>query len=743
MTITASWSVTLALLINLTVACGDWVDTNAVQVSSLDGAEVYDVKVDGGRFRRVIVIPTPPSEHSAAQDLLHSSCAMWHPTHSVSEKNHINSYSCVFNTTLADRLVNDFVGSHAALLRQAHGIQRCQKRTTQSADQPLRIYVTASHSAMPPDTWHADGCDRDTKTGQAYFTVLHYPHSRDWIDSWGGHLEFAPQECDGPLDGVTSSTTPPVLRLKPSPHRAIVFTGPLLHRATQPTEEAAEHVEQAPSTWIAEHGAIAAQQAGWRYSFVRQLECAIVPGVAADGTPLDADEAEGATRKSSSSPHWGSHVVLLSALGSLCMLGVCALVLNGGKQDVRKKDGHAKDRRMKDAREAATSVNSTCVPSRPEAIDVMDIVSSRCCRGCGLLLMCMCVWPALVARCVWAALPDLRWKPICGAVAGLASVELGSGDDWPFECVKLHCPTQSLGCLFDDDCRQLVRQMTVTDACPGGHQAIREAVCGEDCSATALHLLECLHAEGAVCVYASGGLPVVVRRGALSEEEMATLVTISQTANASHGSLHRTFGADDGTTGHNVTFLTPHIYEHRGLLRRLRSFLYAANAEGGWAIDDIDELSLRCAEYLSYSGQGLSTGLGWHWDLGSTFTMVLMLDSSDDLRNGQLQVSSDCTTLEVPLERGDVAIYRSHQRHRVTTVTKRRSVVVLEWWRAGPTQGPERPGADAWLLMEPATRDLYLPSLFISPLWRRLMPRVSTENEPEQSNTVEEPRVEL
>eukprot|EP00966_Prymnesium_polylepis_P014151 326693-Prymnesium_polylepis.1 len=54
---------------------------------------------------------------------------------------------------------------------------------------------------------------------------------------------------------------------------------------------------------------------------------------------------------------------------------------------------------------------------------------------------------------------------------------------------------------------------------------------------------------------------------------------------------------------------------------------------------------MRCAELLEY-GYGTATGLGWHWDVGSTLTMVAMLYATDSSHGGELQLST------VPLQRG-------------------------------------------------------------------------------------------
>ena len=670
------------LLLLLPLSRSDWINRTAVVVSSIGGADVYDVRVEDGRLRRVLVIPTEPAEHASAQELLRSSCPTWIPTVSTTDK--VNAYSCVFNATLIDSLVDDFVRTHSALLKEAHAIHRCQKRKTRFANQPQRVYVTALNTQTAPDVWHSDGCDRDTRAGQAYFTVLHYPHSAEWQEEWGGHLEFAPGECDGFYDGNANTKAPPILRLRPSPHRAVVFSGPLVHRATRPSGAAAGLVEGAPPTWIEEHGSTSAQDA-WRYSFVRQLECAIVPDTAADGTPLGEKDGEEAAT--------GGGATLTSVLRICAALGVCGLVLG-------------------------TSLCAfAAVPTahRP-----------RFCRGCALLALCAFACPVALSRCIWQlVLPDLRWQPLAGLVTLASGVDIEPGDDWPFECAKLHCPAQSFSCLFDSDCRRVVLHMALSDPCPRGrHEAARREVCGTECSSAAMALLDCLEAEGRRCVYASGGQPAVVRRRELSEGERATLANLARSAAEEHGSTHHTaFGVAYGQTAHNVTFLQPLIYEHGALLDKLRSLVRdAALEESGWEIDDVEGLSLRCAAHLAYAGGQLSTGLGWHWDLGSTVTMVLMLESSNDTQNGKLQVSSECTTHDVPLERGDVAIYPSRQRHRFMSVTKRRSVVVLEWWRGEATMLPGRPPGDARLLMEPATRELRLTNLASSALRRALTP---------------------
>ena len=54
----------------------------------------------------------------------------------------------------------------------------------------------------------------------------------------------------------------------------------------------------------------------------------------------------------------------------------------------------------------------------------------------------------------------------------------------------------------------------------------------------------------------------------------------------------------------------------------------ASVAAASWGIRDFDALTVCCAEVLEYQS-GSATGLGWHWNLGSTVTMVAMLHTSN------------------------------------------------------------------------------------------------------------------
>ena len=152
--------------------------------------------------------------------------------------------------------------------------------------------------------------------------------------------------------------------------------------------------------------------------------------------------------------------------------------------------------------------------------------------------------------------------------------------------------------------------------------------------------------------------------------------------------VNRTFGVGGNTTGHVVTWLTPHIHSHSSLVSHLRRLAHTSvRAEltlnrtltrgwdvrvrvlgltltltlalspnpipnpnpnpipnpipnqvrtAGWDVRDLEGLGMRCAELLEYGGGGSGTGLGWHWDVGSTLTLVAMLNTSTQVRRRPL-----------------------------------------------------------------------------------------------------------
>ena len=350
-----------------------------------------------------------------------------------------------------------------------------------------------------------------------------------------------------------------------------------------------------------------------------------------------------------------------------------------------------------------------------DAVDVCDILKSRFCRGfCALvaiLITFMVAAPATATSVAWWCLPTFDSSD---SLKGLVSLTTGviyqAGDDWAFECMKERCPAESFFCLLDQDCRSFVLALYVGVEGTGGGLCSRDlaldATCGSTCSRTTQAFRRCLEGPaGRQCTFTTDAEPVVVHRNALDEAALTQIEQIAREEMHTPGNhIHRSFGSDavgNKTTGHIVTWLTPSIHSREGLVRRLRSLARVSATTAQWSVSEFDALTMRCAEMLEYDG-GNSTGLGWHWDVGSTITMVTMLQPASD-GSGELQLSTNCTVQRVPLRRGDMAVYRSRHRHRVTTTTSPRRVLAVEWWRGERTDTPHRPGWPGSLLQEPLT----------------------------------------
>ena len=329
-----------------------------------------------------------------------------------------------------------------------------------------------------------------------------------------------------------------------------------------------------------------------------------------------------------------------------------------------------------------------------------------------IVLAIFALAPTAASTFTWKfILPDFESSEILPGLLFLATgVAYQSGDDFSFECIKQRCPAESLACLLDAGCRNYVRALSfgvdgAGDGC--SRELTREALCGISCSRAVVAFSACSEGPGRDCVFSTDGMPVVVHRNALDESELQLIASLALAQQSTPGNhQNRTFGTTDGTTGHVVTWLTPAIHEERELVSHLFGLARSSVAAGGWRVRDFDGLKMRCAELLEYGGGGAATGLGWHWDVGSTLTMVTMLhasanSSSGSEASGELQLSTNCTITRLPLQRGDVAVYRSRHRHRVTTVTQPRTVLAVEWWRGDQTNTPSRPPFPGKRLVEP------------------------------------------
>jgi len=173
-----------------------------------------------------------------------------------------------------------FMEQYSDLLEEGLNITSCQNRDDMGIAAPGRIFTTVLNNEMPTDVWHPDGCvymprPRDHE----FFTVLTYPMPHwDGDASFGGHVEFAAQECGGPAEGDRSSTTAAVLRIVPKFDQVVVFSGPLLHRASHSAAASKSGLRyRAPPTlplWLSQRYSA---DAAWRYSAVIQAICQNTP----------------------------------------------------------------------------------------------------------------------------------------------------------------------------------------------------------------------------------------------------------------------------------------------------------------------------------------------------------------------------------------------------------------------------------------------------------------------------------
>ena len=285
------------------MADGLWVDRSAVREAECGvNCRVFDVPVaNGTRSHRVVVFHVENRSHDEARAKLTRGCERWWPITAVQSQSvdEANAFSCPFAWAGADVLLARFITRHGALLQRTLNITGCRNRKDMAEDQPPRVFVTALSSSMPPDTWHSDGCRQMERPAlHEFFTVLHYPAER-WEESWGGHIEFAGEECGEHTDGARDVATPALLRISPRADRAIIFSGPLIHRATRPIGTFGPPIDRPPPTLldanllhgthllfdgtrrgvrpVGEWRPSAAAPSSWRTSLVMQVVCQTRP----------------------------------------------------------------------------------------------------------------------------------------------------------------------------------------------------------------------------------------------------------------------------------------------------------------------------------------------------------------------------------------------------------------------------------------------------------------------------------
>ena len=89
-----------------------------------------------------------------------------------------------------------------------------------------------------------------------------------------------------------------------------------------------------------------------------------------------------------------------------------------------------------------------------------------------------------------------------------------------------------------------------------------------------------------------------------------------------------------------------------------------ADDESGWRLLRRGSVRARTVELLEYAH--VHDSLGWHVDEQSAVTALVMLSAPGDFAGAELQHEVDGEARATNLHGGDVAVYRSHQAHRVT-----------------------------------------------------------------------------
>lgn len=189
----------------------------------------------------------------------------------------------------------------------------------------------------------------------------------------------------------------------------------------------------------------------------------------------------------------------------------------------------------------------------------------------------------------------------------------------------------------------------------------------------------------------------------LSDVEITSIVELAREIGSS---TRRAFGIHEGglpepgqkrkpivlAAGHNVTFLHGRFASvlpalHAKLLRHA----HRAHAQAGWRVLEAGRAHVRTIELLEYVDEADS--LGWHVDEQSAVTVLALLSAPTDFDGALLQheVRGHSGAVTSPMARGDVTVYRSHQAHRVTPLTRglRRALAMELWHHRGtpPTDG--------------------------------------------------------
>jgi hypothetical protein len=155
----------------------------------------------------------------------------------------------------------------------------------------------------------------------------------------------------------------------------------------------------------------------------------------------------------------------------------------------------------------------------------------------------------------------------------------------------------------------------------------------------------------------------------------------------------------------SVTWLHRHHGEAGNVIGNVVLAALEAEENAGWSIaEQLGPLNIRCTESIHYEvtddqqghegneqqmkeGQGgwKQHQSGWHQDEGSVLTIVLAISSTPDIEGGTLEIDRGGGPQRVvPLQSGDMVIFRSWDAHRSNVVQRgERHIVVIELW-SGP-----------------------------------------------------------
>jgi hypothetical protein len=260
---------------------GIWAAPNVTEQRLHGGARVFELSPQ----HVVVVMPLQAERNVPSRRQLDGDCDTgWEPFLAYSDDK-IPTFACSptssqAHTALAE--LNADPGIQHAMKHAFNVSAPCSDRAAQrgwlwekiTGKSNSRQWLTALNDAMIKDVWHSDGCEFDPRSaaGDEFITVLSYPQptgASRWREEWGGKLEISDRVCTDTRD---KDWNPPVLlSITPSPDLLVMFSGSLVHRATQPSRDAPRTLGPEP---LRKHEYNPANgPARWRFCQVMQVAC--------------------------------------------------------------------------------------------------------------------------------------------------------------------------------------------------------------------------------------------------------------------------------------------------------------------------------------------------------------------------------------------------------------------------------------------------------------------------------------